>query len=872
MIKILTFFQVLDKSQIIVSTALASRGTDIRVSNQMNELGGLHVLLTYLPKDTRTERQIIGRTGRSGQPGSSRLILNQEALLEQLGEEFNDNNLKDIRDSIEINRIEGLKCSLNSVKFQEKLFSTFCKKLQDFMSNFSIYEQGDMSEKYSSSTLNCLLKELDKRQLDFEPAVKALKESWALWYSLNSDNIYECSRRNQSTEMTILEKKLNDFLDEKSTQLLEGSTPNFYHFIDHAIGRSHLYENHPSVGENFVISAWKKVEDQIKNNRENKYISAAFYNQAYYIMKKDPKKSEECLKLLNKAKEAFDETMRDTFYDSQLYSRMNFAGKPHTEFEETNRNKTTNIFLQCDDRSIIYETFLKNTVKLIDVIEKKQKESDLALVDVDVNEMFKAEADPILSKELSLFANDGHFQCFDLKEEPKKNRWTGCWVFLLGLGQVVGGVLLCTFSAGAASSFGLNLIMEGISDCIDGVKGMVTGTLTWVQYAIGKAISIGTSLLCWGVGKAMKWFKPVSNVVTGGASKVVSGITTQGAKQSFKQCLKYTAKTLVTQIAVNVVDFALEEAFQTAINGIFSLFKDNFSNFIRTNQDIEKVLISIFLAKRKGKEINENLMHILSKDIQEHLIMIVDQGYQAVTYETWGKVSKCLITTKGPLLTLANKHLSLDKAKYISLVKHVVNLSVCTANAAIAIKEMVDVKSELASNVIQTCEVCFELKNMEKNSQEWNEFVSDPAKMKYVTECVEVLAEKFGSKFLEKVTSMITGVFNATLKSYATQKVNNRLTNLSKIYKQQGYFKEKRHEHKQFTMQVNPKAMIDPSNGKSCDEILNEREGKPADAVDIRAAEEKLGKKIIVDTCDENGKIIKSDKSAGGYISFTPSY
>ena len=40
MIKILIFFQVLDKSQIIVSTALASRGTDIRVSNQMNELGG----------------------------------------------------------------------------------------------------------------------------------------------------------------------------------------------------------------------------------------------------------------------------------------------------------------------------------------------------------------------------------------------------------------------------------------------------------------------------------------------------------------------------------------------------------------------------------------------------------------------------------------------------------------------------------------------------------------------------------------------------------------------------------------------------------------------------------------------------------------
>ena len=67
------------------------------------------------------------------------------------------------------------------------------------------------------------------------------------------------------------------------------------------------------------IDAWKKVRNQIKNERENKYISAAFYNQAYYIMKKDPKQSEECLKLLEKAKEGFTETMKDAFYDSQLF-------------------------------------------------------------------------------------------------------------------------------------------------------------------------------------------------------------------------------------------------------------------------------------------------------------------------------------------------------------------------------------------------------------------------------------------------------------------------------------------------------------------------------------------------------------------------
>ena len=132
---------------------------------------------------------------------------------------------------------------------------------------------------------------------------------------------------------------------------------------------------------------------------------------------------------------------------------MNCAGKPHTEFEETNRNKTTNMFLQCDNRAIIYETFIKNTEKLINAIENKQKDSTLALVDVDVNEMFKAEADPILSKELSMFANDGHFQCFDLKEEPKKNRLVKLLVqnFTTRWCRLINQLILCFFNPSVLS-------------------------------------------------------------------------------------------------------------------------------------------------------------------------------------------------------------------------------------------------------------------------------------------------------------------------------------------------------------------------------------------------------------------------------------
>lgn len=55
---------------ITIATNLAGRGTDIKLGPGVEELGGLHVIVSECHDSYRADRQLIGRSGRQGNPGS----------------------------------------------------------------------------------------------------------------------------------------------------------------------------------------------------------------------------------------------------------------------------------------------------------------------------------------------------------------------------------------------------------------------------------------------------------------------------------------------------------------------------------------------------------------------------------------------------------------------------------------------------------------------------------------------------------------------------------------------------------------------------------------------------------------------------------
>ena len=67
-----------ERGRITVATNMAGRGTDIRLAPGMADLGGLHVLATERHDARRIDRQLFGRGGRQGDPGSFQTIVSLE--------------------------------------------------------------------------------------------------------------------------------------------------------------------------------------------------------------------------------------------------------------------------------------------------------------------------------------------------------------------------------------------------------------------------------------------------------------------------------------------------------------------------------------------------------------------------------------------------------------------------------------------------------------------------------------------------------------------------------------------------------------------------------------------------------------------------
>ena len=182
---------------IILSTNLSGRGTDIQLSQEVIENGGLHVILTFYPKSERIENQAFGRAARKGEKGSCQYVIFSDKTFESLEEKRKKDEFNEFRYLTEVYS--------KKILLFEKLFEQFSEKLK------------------------LIRKKKIKIEKNKEYIIEDIKERWALFLVENDlsniDKNYkdEESLKLDEEELIKIENNFLQFIEEleKNTYSLD---------------------------------------------------------------------------------------------------------------------------------------------------------------------------------------------------------------------------------------------------------------------------------------------------------------------------------------------------------------------------------------------------------------------------------------------------------------------------------------------------------------------------------------------------------------------------------------------------------------------------------------------------------------------------
>lgn len=107
------------KGQITIATNMAGRGTDIKLSTEVKEAGGLAIVGSERHDSRRVDRQLRGRAGRQGDPGSSQFFVSLEDDLMRL---FGSDRISKVMDRFGYKEGEVIQHSMitNSIERAQK--------------------------------------------------------------------------------------------------------------------------------------------------------------------------------------------------------------------------------------------------------------------------------------------------------------------------------------------------------------------------------------------------------------------------------------------------------------------------------------------------------------------------------------------------------------------------------------------------------------------------------------------------------------------------------------------------------------------------------------------------------------------------------
>ncbi|MCV6608329.1 MAG: SEC-C metal-binding domain-containing protein, partial [Campylobacterales bacterium] len=89
------------KGTITIATNMAGRGVDIKIDDEVRDLGGLYIIGTERHESRRIDNQLRGRSGRQGDPGATQFYLSLEDNLLRI---FGSDKIRGVMDKLGVER------------------------------------------------------------------------------------------------------------------------------------------------------------------------------------------------------------------------------------------------------------------------------------------------------------------------------------------------------------------------------------------------------------------------------------------------------------------------------------------------------------------------------------------------------------------------------------------------------------------------------------------------------------------------------------------------------------------------------------------------------------------------------------------------
>ncbi|XP_038151917.1 uncharacterized protein LOC119790461 [Cyprinodon tularosa] len=799
---------------VIVATNLAGRGTDIKVSKQVNRNGGLFVVLSFLSENTRVELQAFGRTARKGKPGSAQIVTCSEHLPHDFSTATSLEEAKSARDRLAVEKIDYMMNEVTEMNLREELFSEYCETLHD------IYKKTDGDDR--------------------KVIVAVMNEFWGIWLQIKSEDI-EKQKKNELQQS--LKKDLSSARQQSSSKTSPCSS--IYHYID--FGNISLDEKNWTNGARLFEKAM---------NQDETWAAIAFYSHAYCTIKlSDGDYLTKAKQDLQKAQESLKYLSEECMVCLQFIKMVNV---------DSSKNDPSSLEKQITTKCNMYRFLDKNISEAIEKLDEikgkgrdaEAKKSPVYSLVSDADEDLQLEADNLYRRGLKYV--------FAVEEKPRFP-WEGLLVFLLGVMQIIAGTLLTVFTVGTLAQIGMGLIAEGISDCIEGITAMVTGEFSWKEWAIGKAISIGVSIISFGVGKIIsKGFKAAKAAIkaVGKKLKALPKFLSKQAKNSLstvtrtnlKNAVKHTAKTIVEETLFYSLEKAEEKMFEEILNSIKAEVAKGVVNDVKANLKKEPLAALVDTVILSHLLHRERLQYLLEDDKSKKDLLSI--------YE---KLGKSALQPFYADLTWQNK-LESSIIKVLDSAKEGTHGKMKTILTAIQTTHYAILARDAIGEVLTLSSKFFS--NLENELKTFNEDKTEKVKRNELTSSEIDMVDKFKQELADTLSTLLAealvDVFNNKFFSHLVSRAQNKAHESIKKHVRSGLKSERTEEklkagqHNSYiaNMPVNANAKLAGKLSKAHAEKIKNK-NTPGTLLDIRVLSEATGTRVVILTENKHGKLTK---------------